>query len=380
MPIKERTIVDIREEMALRALDERYTVTEVAEMYGYSRPSVRLWRDRYREHGREGLVDRSHAPSSCPHRTDATIEAWIIGDRKRWGFGSKKILNRLQRAFPGRDLPARSTIDAIVARHGLVQKRHSRRGRQEKPFVARYVAKEPGELTTIDFKGEFLLGNGRYCYPLTMVDRISRYLLACEALSSTSFEQTWPVIERILRRYGRPLAMQSDNGPPFGATNGKLSRLTVELMTLDIQPVFSRPGVPQDNGAHERMHRELKAATTLPPERTYAEQQIVFDRFQRMYNIERPHEAIDMDRPAERYPGSARPYPNSRPKPEYEPHWETRKVLPGGEIKWRQKSIFVSHALAGQTVALEATAVDLWTVRFHRFRIGKLDEREGKFI
>jgi putative transposase len=126
MPIKERTIVDIREEMALRALDDRYTVTEVGEMFGCSRPTVRLWRDRYRQFGRAGLEDRPHAPVRCPHRTDTAIEGWIVADRERWGFGSKKILERLKEAFPGVVLPRRSTIDAILSRNGLVETKRPR--------------------------------------------------------------------------------------------------------------------------------------------------------------------------------------------------------------------------------------------------------------
>lgn len=379
MPIKERTIVDLREEMALLAMDDRYTVTEVAEMFGCTRPTVRLWRERYRELGRGGLVDRSHAPESCPHRTEAEISAWVVADRERWGFGSKKILVRLEEEFPGRELPKRSTIDAILSRSGQVKKRRPR-VKQQKPFAARYEASEPGELTTMDFKGEFRLKNGKYCYPLTIVDYVSRYVLACEALDSTSFARSWPVIERIFRTYGLPRAVQSDNGPPFGATNGRFSRLSVELMSLDIEPVFSRPGVPQDNGAHERMHRDLKAETTIEPARTLKGQQLMFDRFMDKYNFERPHEGIAMQRPGRIYGGSPRPFPRRSLRPEYEAHWEKRKVLPGGDIKWRQKQIFFSHALAGRTVALQATEAGLWTVHFHRFRIGKFDETASKFL
>jgi putative transposase len=380
MPFEERTIVDIREEMALRAMDKRYRVSEVAELFNVSRPTVRLWRDRYQEFGRAGLKDRSHAPGSCPHRTDAVIEAWVVADRERWGFGSKKILTRLQERHPEAHLPRRSTIDAILVRHRLVKGKRRRRERSAAPFARRYEAVEPGELMTIDYKGEFRLRSGKYCHPLTMVDYVSRYLLACEALDSTSFERAWPVIERVFREHGLPRAMQSDNGPPFGAPHGKFSRLTVELMSLGIQPVFSRPGVPQDNGAHERMHRELKKDTTIPPGQTLAEQQKRFDAFMQKYNYERPHEGIGMQRPGRVYTASRRPYPKRRAGPDYAAHWEKRKVLPGGDIKWAQKQIFISHALAGKTLGLEATEVELWTVHFHRFAIGKLDERNGTFI
>jgi transposase InsO family protein len=264
MPYKERTIVDWREEMALRALDKRYTVSEVARAFGVSRPTVRLWRERYREQGRGAMLDRSHAPESCPHRTGEQVEALIVAERKRWGWGSRKILKRLEESHPELVLPARSTADAILARHGLIERRRGGRSAGRSPFVRRYEASEPGELTTIDHKGEFRLGSGRYCYPLTMVDSVSRYVLACEALDSTSFQRAWPVIERVFREHGLPVAMQSDNGPPFGATNGRFSQLSVALMALGVQPIFGRPGVPQDNARHERMHRELKRRATRP--------------------------------------------------------------------------------------------------------------------
>lgn len=382
MPIEEKTVVDTREEMALLALDERYTVAEVAELFGVSRPTVRLWRERYRESGRAGLKDRSHAPHGCPHRTSEAIEQLVIDERKQWGFGSKKILRRLQDAHPELVLPKRSTIDAILSRHELVKRQRPRpkRERARSPFARRYAATAPGELMTADHKGEFRLRNGKYCYPLTMVDNVSRYILACEALESTSFERAWPVIKRVFAEHGLPQAMQSDNGPPFGAANGTFSRLSVELMRLDVAPVFSRPGVPQDNGRHERMHRDLKAVVVSERMGSFAEQQKQFDRFRQIFNHERPHEGIDLKRPAQIYTPPKRQLPSRRPKPEYEPHWEKRKVSQSGAIRWSNAQIFIGHPFAGETVALEATDAELWTVRFHTFQIGKLDERSGEFI
>ena len=378
MPIEERTIVDLREEMALKALDDRYTVTEVAAMYDVSRPTVRHWRDRLRAAGRAGLTDRSHATRSCPHRTAEEVEALIVAERKRWGWGSKKILSRLQEHDPALVLPARSTVDGILSRHGLVRRRRRRGG--QTPFRRRYDATEPGELTTIDHKGEFRLRNGTYCYPLTMVDSVSRYVLACVALDSTSLERAWPVIERVFRDHGLPRAMQSDNGPPFGSPNGKFSRLSVMLMSLGVQPVFGRPGVPQDNACHERMHRDLKDDTTRPPGRALGDQQKRFDDFVHRYNVERPHEGIGMQRPARLYSGSGRPYPRRRPTPEYELHWEPRLVNANGQISWRQRRIFVGHALSGQTLGLESTDDQLWAVHFFEFKIGDIDERTHRFI
>src|ERR1051326_6179960 len=280
MPLEEKAIVDIREEMALAALKVGATVTEVSVRFGVSRPTVRLWRDRYRQQGRSGLEDHSHATQNCPHRTDPSIEELIVEERKRWGWGSKKLLQRLTEAHPGTVFPGRSTVDDILWRRGLVALRtEKRRAKGPGAAAARYKATDPGELTTIDYKGYFRLRDGRTCYPLTLMDWVSRYVLACEALPSTDFRHAWPVIERVFRNYGLPRAMQSDNGPPFGSAQGRFSTMSVMLMSLGVQPVFSRPGKPQDNGRHERMHRDLKADIVLHRGSTLSEQQRFFDRF-----------------------------------------------------------------------------------------------------
>ena len=380
MPFEERTIVDQREEMALKALDDRFTVSEVAVMFGVSRPTVRQWRDRYREHGREGLEDRSHRPHESPTRTDQEIEQLIIDDRERWGFGSKKILRRLKDEHPELVFPARSTVDDILSRHGLVQARPRRRRLNRAPFMAQYEATEPGELMTGDHKGEFRLQNGVYCYPLTLKDRVSHRVFACEALASTSLDEAWPSFERVFREHGCPLAFQSDNGPPFGNPKGRFSRLSVRLMALDIQPVFGRPGKPQDNGSHERMHRELKAFATRPPAASFRAQQKVFNEFMNMYNFERPHESIGMQRPGKIHKDSPRPYPKKKPRPEYEPRLEVRKVSTSGTIKWRGEEIFLTDPLRGETIALEATDDGIWTVHFYNVKLGKIDERSNQSL
>lgn len=380
MPLEERTIVDLREEMALRALDGRHAVTEVAEMFGVTRPTVRQWRERYREHGREGLGDRSHAPHSCPHRTDKEIEQLIVAERQRWGWGSKKILRRLEDAHPGLKLPKRATVDAILGRHDLVKAVSRRKAKGKTPFAERYRATEPGQLTTIDFKGQFRLKNGPYCYPLTIVDSVSRFLLACAALQSTQFAPMWKVLLRVFAKHGLPDAMQSDNGPPFGPTHGKFSALSVRLMMLDIRPVFSRPGRPQDNARHERMHRDLKADTTRPPSGSFASQQIRFDAFVRIYNDERPHEGIAMHRPAQIYHPPQRTLPAKISKPQYPAHFEVRRVGSGGTVSWNGAPIFITETLAGQHVGLEESDDGIWSVHFYRFRIGDIDARQHVFI
>jgi transposase InsO family protein len=381
MPFTERTIVDLREEMARKAADPRFTVEEVAEMFGVSRPTVRLWRERYRQEGRAGLEDRSHAPHSCRHKTAEPIEQLIVEQRMQWGWGSKKILQRLREAHPGVTFPKRATVDAILARHGLIQRRRRRHSHGQNPtFARRYQPVEPGELMTIDFKGQFRLRNGCYCYPLTIADSFSRYLLACEALEATSLSRTWPVLLRVFRQYGLPRALQSDNGAPFGPTNGRFSTMSVRLMSLGIQPIFSRPGRPSDNGRHERMHRDLKATTTRPPEHTFAAQQRRFDAFRHIYNVERPHEGIDMQRPGRLFRRSPRVLPHKPNPPDYPLHFETRRVGANGCVQWGDRVLFLSEAFAGQTIGLEPIDDGLWSVWFHHFVIGKFDQRRHEFL
>ena len=381
MPLLERTIVDQREEMALMALDRRFSVTEVALRFGVSRPTVRLWRDRYREGGRAALNDRTHAPASCPHRTNEAIEQLVLAERERFRWGSKKILRRLQDAHPELTLPGRSAIDGILRRHGLVRRDHPRRRRPtSSPFHRRYVATEPGELMTIDHKGQFRLGNGRYCFPLTIVDSTSRYLLACTALSSTRLSEAWPVITRVFREYGLPKAMQSDNGPPFGSPNGGLSTLSVRLMMLGVQPIFGRPAHPEDNARHERMHLDLKAETTRPAASTLRHQQKSFDAFVERYNNERPHEGIEMQRPTNVFKQSTRAYSPARRRPDYPGHFESRKVSATGFIKLRGREIFIGHALAGHTIGLEPTDEHLCAVHFYDFILGKIDTDQNTFL
>ena len=380
MPIRESRTVDIREEMALMAMDERFTVSEIARRYGVTRPTVRLWRERYREGGRAALVDGSHAVHDCPHRTSEIVEQLILAERAKFGWGSKKILRRLRDADPQLELPGRSAVDALLNRHGLVKRRRRGAPVRSTPFRTRYTATEPSELMTIDHKGQFRMLNGQYCYPLTIADSVSRCLLSCTALSSTRLSEAWPAIERVFREHGLPVAMQSDNGPPFGSPNGTFSTMSVRLMMMGILPVFSRPGHPQDNGRHERMHLDLKAGTTRPPAATLTAQQKKFDDFIQRYNIERPHEGIDMQRPANLFRKSPRPFPRRRLKPEYPAHFEIRTVSANGAIKWQSHSIFIAEPFHGQTVAIEPTDEGICTVHFYGFTIGKINEREHIFI
>jgi len=378
MPFEEQTIVDVRGKM-IEAVQSGMAIAQVARDFGVSRPTVYEWLSRWDPDDERSLADRSHAPHTQARETPARIEQLLIAERKRWGFGSKKILQRLREQHPTLEWPHRSTVDAMFDRAGLVEKRkRPRRTHRVVPFRRPYLAHQPGELWTADFKGQFRLGNGRYCYPLTVADQVSRFLIVAHALPDVTLEPTWRRIERALREHGLPKAFHTDNGTPFGHGLSRLSTMSVRLMKLDIEPVFSRPGRPQDNGAHERMHRTLKESATIPPANSFAAQQNKLDAFRHMFNHERPHEALGQRRPASLFTGGTRPFPRREPVIEYEPYLHVRRVSQQGAIKWGGQAIFLSQALAAEWVALKPLDYDTHEVYFARFLIGRLTE--NKFI
>ena len=233
---------------------------------------------------------------------------------------------------------------------------------------------------TGDFKGQFRLRNGRLCYPFTVADPVSRYLYACEALDRITFEQTWDVLKRVFRSYGMPKALHTDNGIPFGTSgHGRFSSLSVKLMKYGIQPLYSRPGHPQDNGRHERMHRTLKESATIPPAADIAAQQLVFDHFKQMFNHERPHEALGLDRPIAHHRRPSRPFPAEEPEPVYESYFEIKRVDGYGRMPWDGKQVFFSEAFAHQTIAFEPIDFSRWNVHFSSFLIGTFDSNARRF-
>lgn len=372
MPFQEQTMVDLRRQM-IEAVEAGVPIAQVARDFGVSRPTVYEWLGRWDGRDESSLVDRSHARHTPPQRTPAAMERLLIRERKRWKFGSKKILQRLQEKHPELAWPHRSTVDAIFDRAGLVEKRPRARGvNKVTPFRRRYKAHEPGELWTADFKGQFRLGNGQYCYPLTVADHVSRFVIIAHGLPDVSLEPTWRLIERAFREHGLPNAFHTDNGSPFGHGNSRLSTMSVRLMKLGIEPVFSRPGKPQDNGAHERMHRDLKKIATIPASANFRAQQERLDDFRWLFNHERPHEALEQRRPGTVFKGGKRPFPGRKPTIEYEPSLEVRRVTAQGYIKWGGEAIFISHALAGEFIGLKPLDYDVQEVWFARFLIGRL--------
>ncbi len=350
-------------------------MSELCERYEVSRPTGSKWLARHRAEGDAGLLDGSRAPQSCPHRTGDALEARILAARREYGWGAKKLLQVLTKRHPAEPWPARSTVNAILERYGLLLKNRRRR-KWTHPGATTLETGRPHQVWPADFKGQFKTGNGRYCYPLTVTDHFSRSLLLCHGLSTVKGEDVRPVFRRLFRTVGLPDAIRTDNGAPFASTGiHGLSQLNVWWMQLGIVHQRIRPSSPQENGTHERMHRELKRETTCPAAATQRSQQRRFDAFRRRYNEERPHEGIGGDTPASRWTPSTRPYPERRSLPAYPAHMEVRRVSTAGTFRLHARQPFLSQALKNQDVGLEEVADGIWNIVYYTTLLGKIDER-----
>ena len=293
MPWSEQSAMDARLRFLADYQRAVFPVTELCARFDISRPTASKWIRRYETGCPAGLVERSHRPLTCPHQTPAPmIEALVTARRQHPGWGPKKLLWLLERQHPDWALPAPSTAGHWLHQHGLV---HSRRRRRLVGHPGRVFqpATGPNQLWTIDFKGQFRTRDGHYCYPLTVADEYSRYLLACQARSAPTHRLVRPVLLRLFRDYGVPHRIRSDNGPPFASMAlARLSRLRVWWIRLGIRTELIEPGHPEQNPRHERLHRTLKAATTRPPAASCSRQQRRFTAFRREFNEERPHEKL----------------------------------------------------------------------------------------
>jgi len=356
------------------------TVAGLCREFGISRKTAYKWIQRFELEGLEGLREHSRVPRTMPWRMAAEIEDLLLSARKRHPtWGPRKLKAWLEDRDDTLQLPAPSTIGDLLNREGLIRPR--RRRLQHPPAKSSFGNQilEPNQEWDMDFKGEFLLGNGRYCFPLTVSDAFSRFLVRVQALEGTAGSGARPVIEQALREFGLPWTIRSDNGTPFAGTGlGRLSALSVWWIKLGIRPVRGRPRHPQDNGRHERMHRTLKAETTRPPAYDRPGQQERFDAFRKEYNHERPHEALGQRPPERLYKASLRSYPTRIPDVEYPGHYEVRKVVSGGFFTWRCQPVFVGFPLIGERIGLSEIEDGLWRVYFADVELGVLDEVQLK--
>jgi transposase InsO family protein len=356
-----------------------FSVTELCARYGVSRPTAYKWLARYRAEGVTGLAERSHRARHCPHQTPAPlVEALVAARHLHPTWGPKKLLWLLARQQPAWPWPAPSTAGAWLKRCGCIRGRRRRRPLTH-PGRPTTLATAPNALWTLDFKGQFRTRDGRYCYPLTVADDYSRYLLACDALLHPTRRLVRPVLVRLFQEYGLPERIRSDNGQPFASSAlGRLSQLAVWWIRLGIRPELIEPAHPEQNPRHERMHRTLKAEATRPPAATCATQQARFTTFRTEYNTARPHESLGQVLPVSRYTPSPRPYPSRLPPLEYPGHFEVRRVSRNGGIKWRSHRVPVSHTLMEQEIGFEAIDDGLWDVYFGPLRLGRFSERTGR--
>lgn len=379
MPFRETGSMEERIAM-LREFDTGvFSASELARRYGISRETFYVWKRR-REGGDPGwFLDHSSAPGSSPRRTAPAIADLVTAKRRRFDrYGPKKLRATLLEDDPSVAWPAASTMGDILKRAGLVAGAPRRRRAVTRGEIV-VGGTRPNEEWSVDFKGWFRTRDGRRCDPLTVMDTASRYLLMVRIVPPT-LAGVRGELERLFGETGVPEAMRSDNGSPFGAAGaGGLSRLSVWLLRLGIDVRFIPPGSPQDNGRHERMHRELKAATAREPAADETAQQARFDVFRVHYNEQRPHEALGQTPPARHWTAPTARLPDEVPPPWYDADHEVRRVQAAGEISWHGSSVFLSEALAGERVGLVGLETGGHMVRFCRRDLGVISA-DGRFL
>lgn len=378
MPWSELKPMDQRVLFIADYLRQLYCFRELCERFGISRKTGYKWVERYQSNGLDGLSDRSRQRHQ-QERIPSPVRAAILELRQRGGgeLGPKKLQCLLKQQFPGLEPPSRTSIYNILKQAGQIR---SRRRRQRVPAHAGPLVSphEPNGLWSADYKGQFRTGDGHWCYPLTVLDHASRYLLGCQGLRGTTLNDTRKVFERLFREYGLPARIRSDNGVPFASVgNGGLSRLAIWWLKLGIVPERIARGHPEQNGRHERMHRTLKKAVTHPVGATLKAQQRQLDQFRRFYNEERPHEALAQSTPASCYQRSSRIYPERLPKMAYPSPMLSVRVSSGGLAYVNGQRIYVGNLLTQELVGIDIIGDGLWNVYFGPMRLGEVDLRQS---
>jgi len=366
-----------RKKFVLQVLRGERSVAEACRLAGVSRKTGYKWLGRFEEGGALALQDRSRARHTQPHGVSLETKAMLIEARQQHpSWGAEKLLDWLSKRYRGCALPATSTASEILKRAGLVKPRKPTR--RTPPYTQPFVqAVEPNALWSADFKGQFRTADLHVCYPLTVSDGYSRYLLTCRGLRGPTTKGAWPWFERAFREYGLPLAIRTDNGAPFASRAlGGISELSAWWARLGVRHERIAPGHPEQNGRHERMHRTLKG--DCPPRASMSAQQRAFDRFRLEYNEERPHKALGQRTPAELYRPSSREYPSRIPEVQYPRDYTVRRVRHAGDIKWQGRLVYVSRVLAGEPVGLYQTDEDQWAVYYGAWEIGGLDARAAR--
>lgn len=365
MNAKEALIFDVNDGMS---------VSEAAEEHGVARSCAYKWVSRYHRFGSAGLEELSRRPELSPNRTSQELVDELLRLKKKYSFGPAKLVTMLNERH-GEHVMAVSTGGEILARHGLVTRRRPRHRSAGRIEHAPFEVAGAGDSTTADFKGQIRMGNGALCYPLTMVDPFSRYVLAIDALASTHLLPAKAVFERVFREYGLPRQLITDNGTPFCGPGslGGLTQLSRWWIELGIIPIRIQPGRPDQNGIHERMHRTLKDWIGQNPRSNLPAHQRSFDAFRTEFNEVRPHQSLGQKPPATAF-RAYRPFPSGSRSIDYDTTMDVRRVNSNGEIKWKGHPVFFSEVLIGARVGLLPIGELLWSIFFDSVRIGYFDE------
>jgi putative transposase len=375
MPWRECNVMDERVKFVARLL-EGEKMAALCREFDISRKTGYKILERYEDTGLEGLTDRSRRPYRHANQLPFQIEALIVRlKHEKPNWGAPKIMELLARRYPDVHRPAISTIHAVLDRRGLVKHRKGRKNKAVGTVLSN--SEQPNDLWCADYKGEFMLTDRRYCYPLTITDYASRYLFAVEALQSTKEATAFTVFERVFRENGMPSAIRTDNGVPFASPNAlfNLSKLSVWWLRLGIGIERIKPGNPQQNGRHERMHLTLKQETTKPAGQNFLQQQAKFDHFIAEFNTERPHQALGQKPPAAFYAPSRRAY-EGLPELDYPMHDKSIIVTTCGRVCFNNRKINLSQVFAGQMVGVKQVEERLWLVTFMDYDLGYFDDTE----
>lgn len=377
MPWKETAAVNERVKFFVAWQEGTESIAALCRRFGVSRRTGYKWLKRGMD-GLDQLADRPSAPGSTPHKTPVRVERAVVALRKKYPlWGPKKLAALLASQEPDLPVPAPSTIGEILKRNGLIVPRRRRRGGPPatSPF-AEYG--EPNDVWCVDFKGDFRVGAKR-CYPLTIIDGASRYLLVCRSMSRIRTQDVRKAMFAAFEEFGLPKAIRSDNGPPFASNGaGGLSALSAWWVALGIVPDRIRPGHPEENGRQERFHRTLKQATAQPPAGSLSAQQRRFDAFRARYNDTRPHEALGQRPPADFYAPSGREMPWERPEPEYPEQFESYRTDRRGAINWRGYALHLNACLDRELVAVHRASDTYFDVFFGPVRLGRFTKPNSK--
>jgi len=354
-------------------------MAELCREFGISRKTGYKIFTRYKDVGLEGLTDRSRRPYRQANRLPFQVETLILGlKREHPSWRAPKIREKLRRRFSDIKPPAISAVHAVLDRNGLVS--HGRERHYHARGTTLSTPTTANDLWCADFKGEFMLSDKGYCYPLTITDFATRYLICCDALTSTQAKTAFTVFERAFKDFGLPKSIGTDNGCPFASASAifGLSKLSVWWLRLGVGIERIQPGQPQENGRHERMHLTLKKETTKPAANNFLQQQEKFDRFIDCYNQERPHQAIGMHYPAELYQRSGREY-HGLTELEYPFHDRTVAVTMCGRVCFESRKINLSTVFAGQNVGVKEVDEKVWLISFMQYDLGFFDHESNRF-